>query len=192
MAEYEALLHGMRIAKEMGATRLRCFSDSDLVTSETSGTCDATDANMIAYKRAVDQAGANFAGHVVEWVDRHKNKEADALVLGQAITTTRRLPRHPHPPVGRPRGVHCLYYYDPILGILSRAIAALVMASPLSVLSWLVNVAAATTWPSPRHLAVVFVTVKVLQVETRAECGGGSSGGGASSSSSSSFTSWRR
>nr|XP_051215918.1 uncharacterized protein LOC127333572 [Lolium perenne] len=55
------------------------LGDSDLVASQTSGTCDATDANMIAYKRAVDQAGASFAGHVVEWVDRHKKEEADAL-----------------------------------------------------------------------------------------------------------------
>ncbi|XP_051229429.1 uncharacterized protein [Lolium perenne] len=79
MAEYEALLHGMRVAKEMGATRLRCLGDSDLVAIQTSGTCDASDANMIAYKRAVDQAGASFAGHVVEWIDRRKNEEADAL-----------------------------------------------------------------------------------------------------------------
>ncbi|XP_051197411.1 uncharacterized protein [Lolium perenne] len=79
MAEYGALLHGMRIAKEMGATRLRCFGDSNLVASQTSGTCDTTDANMIAYKRAVDQASASFAGHVVQWVNRRKNGEADAL-----------------------------------------------------------------------------------------------------------------
>nr|XP_051229249.1 uncharacterized protein LOC127347060 [Lolium perenne] len=79
MAEYQALLHGMRIAKEMGATRLHCFGDSDLVASQTAGTCDATDGNMIAYKRAVNQAGASFTGHVVEWVDRRKNEEADAL-----------------------------------------------------------------------------------------------------------------
>ncbi|KAK1660604.1 hypothetical protein QYE76_048763 [Lolium multiflorum] len=79
VAEYEVILHGMRVAKEMGATRLRCFGDSDLVASQTSGTCDATDANMIAYKRAVDQAGASFTGYIVEWVDRRKNKEADVL-----------------------------------------------------------------------------------------------------------------
>jgi ribonuclease HI len=91
MVEYEALLHGMRIAKEMGATRLRYLGDSDLVASQTSGTCDATDANMIAYKRAVDQAGASFAGHVVEWVDRRKNEEADAL----ARLVSKRLPRPP-------------------------------------------------------------------------------------------------
>ncbi|XP_071681566.1 uncharacterized protein [Lolium perenne] len=91
MAEYEAVLHGMRIAKEMGATRLRWLGESDLVASQTSGTCDATDANMIGYKRAVDQAGASFAGHVVEWVDRRKNEEADALAR-------LRSKRHPPPP----------------------------------------------------------------------------------------------
>jgi ribonuclease HI len=30
-AEYEALLHGMRIAKACGATRLKIFGDSNLV-----------------------------------------------------------------------------------------------------------------------------------------------------------------
>ncbi|KAM0870827.1 hypothetical protein ACQ4PT_039776 [Festuca glaucescens] len=79
VAEYETLLHGMRVAKEMGATCLCCFGDSDLVASQISGTCNTTYANMIAYKRAVDQAGASFAGYVVEWVDRCKNEEVDAL-----------------------------------------------------------------------------------------------------------------
>jgi hypothetical protein len=34
---------------------------------------------MIAYKRAVDQAGTSFSGYVIEWVDRRKNEEADAF-----------------------------------------------------------------------------------------------------------------
>jgi ribonuclease HI len=79
MAEYEALLHGMRIAEEMGASCLRCFGNSDLVASQIFGICKATDANMIAYKRAVDQTGASFSGYIIEWVDRHKNEEAGAL-----------------------------------------------------------------------------------------------------------------
>ena len=33
MAEYEALLHGMRAAKEMNINRLRCYDDSDLVAA---------------------------------------------------------------------------------------------------------------------------------------------------------------
>jgi transposase InsO family protein len=79
MAEYEALLHGMRAAREMSVARLKCYGDSDLVAGQTTGTCDAVDANMIAYRRAVDQLGGNFAGYSVEWIDRRKNEEADAL-----------------------------------------------------------------------------------------------------------------
>ena len=79
IAEYEALLHGMRIAKELGVSRLRCYGDSDLVASQVMGTCDATDPNMIAYRRAVDQLGGHFAGYSVERIDRRKNDEADAL-----------------------------------------------------------------------------------------------------------------
>ena len=30
-AEYEALLHGLHVAKEMNLSRVRCFGDSDLV-----------------------------------------------------------------------------------------------------------------------------------------------------------------
>jgi ribonuclease HI/probable phosphoglycerate mutase len=91
MAEYEALLHGTRITREMGAEWLSCFGDSDLVAKQTSGTYDATDANMIAYKQAVDQAGASFSGYVVEWVDRRKNEEVDAL----ARLGSKRLPPPP-------------------------------------------------------------------------------------------------
>ena len=31
VAEYEALLHGLRMDKEMNLSRVRCFGDSDLV-----------------------------------------------------------------------------------------------------------------------------------------------------------------
>jgi hypothetical protein len=63
----------------MGVSRLHCYGDSDLVASQTSGTCDARDPNMIAYRRAVDQLGGHFAGYAVDWVDRRKNEEADML-----------------------------------------------------------------------------------------------------------------
>ena len=58
MAEYEALLHGLRLAKEMNVRRIRCFGDSDLVAQQVSGTWDSKDANMEAYRRAVE----NIAG----------------------------------------------------------------------------------------------------------------------------------
>jgi hypothetical protein len=34
---------------------------------------------MTAYHKVVDQLGGYFAGYSVEWIERKKNKEADAL-----------------------------------------------------------------------------------------------------------------
>jgi hypothetical protein len=79
VAKYEVHLHDMRIDKKMSVNRFCCFGNSDLVASEVSGTCDATDPNMIAYHRTVDQLGGSFMGYSVEWIDRRKNEEADAL-----------------------------------------------------------------------------------------------------------------
>ncbi|KAK1666199.1 hypothetical protein QYE76_054358 [Lolium multiflorum] len=78
---YESLEDSPRHADHQGDGRVTLLvaGDSDLVASQISGTCDATDANMISYKRAVEQASASFSRYVVEWVDRHKNEEADAL-----------------------------------------------------------------------------------------------------------------
>src|ERR1041385_3845321 len=35
--EYEALLHGLRLAREMSISRIQCYSDSDLVSQQVSG-----------------------------------------------------------------------------------------------------------------------------------------------------------
>ena len=79
MAEYEALLHGLRMAKEMNVKRIRWLGDSNLVAQQVSGTWDSKDANMAAYRRAVDQIVGFFFGYQVEHIDRRKNEAADAL-----------------------------------------------------------------------------------------------------------------
>ena len=66
MAEYEALLHGMRAAKEININRLRCYDDSDLVAGQVAGTCGAISPTMIAYRQAVDQLGGHSDGYSVE------------------------------------------------------------------------------------------------------------------------------
>jgi hypothetical protein len=48
-AEYEALLHGMRMAKACGATRLRIFGESNLVVQQVMNRYDALSDNMTAY-----------------------------------------------------------------------------------------------------------------------------------------------
>jgi hypothetical protein len=50
VAEYEALVHGLKLAKEIGIQRILCFGDSDLVVHQVSGEWDAKDANMASYR----------------------------------------------------------------------------------------------------------------------------------------------
>ena len=78
-AEYKALLHGLRMAKEMNLSRVRCFGDSDLVAQQVSGKWDSKDPLMAAYHREVDAIARHFKGYQVEHIDRRKNKAADAL-----------------------------------------------------------------------------------------------------------------
>ena len=59
-AEYEALLHGLRMAKEMNLSWVRCFSDSDLVAQQVSGTWDYKDPLMTAYRRELDAIVGDF------------------------------------------------------------------------------------------------------------------------------------
>jgi hypothetical protein len=49
-AEYEALLHGMKMAKACGATRLKIFGDSNLVVQQVMNKCNAINDNMTAYR----------------------------------------------------------------------------------------------------------------------------------------------
>ena len=78
-AEYEALLHGLRVAKEMNLSRVRCLGDSDLVAQQVSGTWDSKDPRMAAYRQAVDIIAGHFKGYQVDHIDRRKNEAADAL-----------------------------------------------------------------------------------------------------------------
>jgi ribonuclease HI len=50
VAEYEALVHGLKLAKEIGIRRILCFGDSDLVVHQVSREWDAKDANMASYR----------------------------------------------------------------------------------------------------------------------------------------------
>ncbi|XP_071685255.1 uncharacterized protein [Lolium perenne] len=50
VAEYEALVHGLKVAKEVGVRRIICYGDSDLVVLQCSGDWDAKDANMASYR----------------------------------------------------------------------------------------------------------------------------------------------
>jgi hypothetical protein len=78
-AEYEAVLHGMRMAKACGATHIKIHGDSNLMDQQVMKECDATCANMITYRAMYDKREGNFEGCEVTHIGRESNEEADNL-----------------------------------------------------------------------------------------------------------------
>jgi ribonuclease HI len=78
-AEYEALLHGMKMAKACGATRLKIFGDSNLVVQQVMNRCNTINDNMMAYKNLYHYLKGTFDGCEVLHVSRNSNEESDNL-----------------------------------------------------------------------------------------------------------------
>jgi ribonuclease HI len=74
-AEYEAVLHGMRMAKACGATRIKIHGDLNLIAQQVMKECDATCANMIAYRAIYDKLEGDFEGCEVTHISRESNEE---------------------------------------------------------------------------------------------------------------------
>jgi hypothetical protein len=68
IAEYEALLHGLRIAKEIGVQHIMCCGDSDLVAQQVAGTYKAWNEVMAAYRDEVDEMTKSFLGYDIKHV----------------------------------------------------------------------------------------------------------------------------
>jgi ribonuclease HI len=79
IAEYEALVHGLKLAKEVGIRSILCFGDSDLVVHQVLGEWEAMDANMASYRFYVQQLCGFFEGCEFHHVPRATNDEADRL-----------------------------------------------------------------------------------------------------------------
>src|ERR1041385_6893443 len=77
--EYEALLHGLRLAREMNISRIHCYGDSDLVSKQVSGRWNSKEATMAAYRREVEKQTGFIVGYQVDHVERKLNEAADAL-----------------------------------------------------------------------------------------------------------------
>jgi hypothetical protein len=78
-AEYEAVLHGMKMAKACGATRLKIFGDSNLVVQQVMNRCDTISNNMTTYRNLYYYLEGTFDGCEVSHVSRTSNEEADNL-----------------------------------------------------------------------------------------------------------------
>src|SRR4051812_35069462 len=78
-AEYEALLHGMRMGKTCGATRLIIYGDSNLVAQQKMRNCDTIADNMAAYQKLYNALEGSFDGCELNYITRANNTEADEL-----------------------------------------------------------------------------------------------------------------
>ncbi|KAI5351002.1 hypothetical protein L3X38_003893 [Prunus dulcis] len=70
-AEYEALLAGLHLAKEMDARQIQIFSDSQLVVHQVNQDFTAKDASMTAYLQHARHLLATFHAHAISptWMD---------------------------------------------------------------------------------------------------------------------------
>ncbi|GJT33746.1 reverse transcriptase domain-containing protein [Tanacetum coccineum] len=78
-AEYEALIVGLNIAKQMGVKNLQANVDLRLVASQVNGTYVAKENDMVRYLEKVKTFINNFKAFSIKQVPRSENKKADAL-----------------------------------------------------------------------------------------------------------------
>ncbi|XP_050218046.1 uncharacterized protein LOC126668871 [Mercurialis annua] len=89
VAEYEAFLTGLTLAKEVKAEKLRIHSDSQLVTSQILGQFQTKDANMAKYMERAKVMLKEIERNGGKWeiipIPRERNMRADALAKAAAI-----------------------------------------------------------------------------------------------------------
>ncbi|GLT32923.1 hypothetical protein SLA2020_075530 [Shorea laevis] len=79
MAEYEALLLGLRLATELKVKSLQIYSDSQLVVNQVNSICEVTDPVMARYLAEVTQLKCHFEKFRLTKISRVENMHADSL-----------------------------------------------------------------------------------------------------------------
>jgi ribonuclease HI len=90
VAEYRALLLGLRRARELGASEIELIGDSELVVKQVSGAYKVRHEAMRQLHREAMSALTAFDGWSIRAVARAQNARADALVnaaLDQAASS---------------------------------------------------------------------------------------------------------
>jgi ribonuclease HI len=79
VAEYQALLHGLRFALARGASRVEVFSDSELLVRQVEGRYRVKSPGLQPLHREARGLLARFERTRIVHVPRERNREADAL-----------------------------------------------------------------------------------------------------------------
>ncbi|XP_073153919.1 uncharacterized protein [Henckelia pumila] len=78
-AEYEAVISGLKLAREAGARHVIVYSDSQLVVQQVQGTFSIREKRLQEYVGLIKQQGEEFSSWSIEQIPREHNAEADAL-----------------------------------------------------------------------------------------------------------------
>jgi ribonuclease HI len=109
IAEYEAVILGLRKLRALGVTTCIVKTDSKVVVGQVEKEYSAKDPALMQYLTAVRSLERQFKGFTLQHVDRARNKEADALAKAAARGET--LPSYMFyhvvgtPAVRKPRGL---------------------------------------------------------------------------------------
>jgi len=87
-AEYEAFLVGLRIAKDMGAKRVKVCTNSELVASQVTGEYQVQEEHLQEYIQLVQTKMKEFDSADVVRVPCEQNAGADILFKLASIRTT--------------------------------------------------------------------------------------------------------
>ena len=78
-AEYQALIRGLELAKEEGATRVSVISDSELVVNQLKGVYKVKTRSLRPLYERARALADRFEGFRIQHVGRSENQEADRL-----------------------------------------------------------------------------------------------------------------
>jgi hypothetical protein len=90
VAEYEAVILGLRKLRALGVTTCIIKTDSKVVVGQVEKDYAAKDPALMQYLTAVRSLERQFKGFTLQHVDRAKNEEADALA--KAVARSEALP----------------------------------------------------------------------------------------------------
>ncbi|XP_014501831.1 uncharacterized protein LOC106762433 [Vigna radiata var. radiata] len=78
-AEYEALVAGLGLAKDMGARNLVCRTDSQLVVGQMNGEFQVKEDHLLKYFHRASSLAATFDKVEIQHIPREQNTRADML-----------------------------------------------------------------------------------------------------------------
>jgi ribonuclease HI len=80
VAEYRALIEGLKLARDHGIPRIRVYMDSELVVDQVNGVSAVRQADLSDLHKVASSLRALFQSIRICWVPREMNAEADQLV----------------------------------------------------------------------------------------------------------------